>query len=431
MQSLQRTPAFIKRRNLLLMIPLLALPFIIILFPILGGGNRWASRYSKQKQTGLNLQLPDAHFLKEKEPDKLDLYDESSRDSDKLKMALRNDPYRMNSAKPAHPDLGKDATIRNIFEKSAEQFPAEDLTDQKPSMIGQETSKKANELMEKLSKLKDRLNNSSPVDSQNLAKTSGHGPSSSTDRMLNLKENAISDHEPDPEMEQLNSMLDKVMAIQHPESLSDFKSAKSSNEKSLTYAVSKYKDSDEPTWFGNREANDTMGIGNKDCFYGLAGDEPIEIEPGNAIQAVVPEDQTLVSGSTIKLRLLTDIRINEKMVPKDQFIYGTCSLHNERLEIRFSFIRCTSSIMPVSLEAYDLDGLAGIFIPGSITRDDIRQSGDQAINSLGLASFNPSIGAQAASAGIQTARTLLSHKVKLVKVTVRAGYQVLLKDDKK
>jgi hypothetical protein len=106
-------------------------------------------------------------------------------------------------------------------------------------------------------------------------------------------------------------------------------------------------------------------------------------------------------------------------------------MHSERLEIRFSSIRCANSILPVSLAAYDLDGLAGIFIPGNITRDDIKQSADRAINSLGLAALDPSIGAQAATAGIQTARTLLSHKVKLVKVTVKAGYQVLLKDDKK
>jgi hypothetical protein len=292
------------------MLPLLILPFTIILFPILGGGNHWASHYSKQMQTGLNLQLPDAHFLKKKEPDKLDLYEASGKDSDKLRMALRSDPYRMNSAKPGHPDLEKVSSIRNIFEKSAEQFPGEDLTVKNPSMTGQETDKKANELMEKLGKLKDQLNSSSPVDSQYKAKTSRHGPSSSTDRIPSLKANGNSDHESDPEMDQLNRMLDKVMAIQHPESITDFKSAKSSYQKSLTYAVSKSKDSDEPAWFGDREAEDTMGIGNKDWFYGLAGNQPVEMEPDNAIKAVVQEDQTLVSGSTIKVRLLTDIRVN-------------------------------------------------------------------------------------------------------------------------
>ena len=431
MQTFKRSAAFIKRRNRLLMLPVLILPFIIILFPILSGGNSTTSRYSKQKQTGLNFQLPDAHFLGKKEPDKLSLYEASGRDPIKIKMALRNDPYRMYATKPSNVAPEKDTTIKNIFEHSAERFPTEDLVETDPTMAGRETAKKANELMEKLSKLKSRLNNSSPVDSQFLAKDQRQAASYSTARMPNQKENGINDNEPDPEMDQLNKMLDKVMAIQHPESITDFKPAKSSDQNSLIYAVSRYKESDEPGSFGNREPKDSIGIGNENWFYGLVGDQAIAMQADNSIQAVVPEDQTLVSGSTIKLRLLSGIRINGRVIPADQFIYGTCSIHNERLEIRFSSIRCANSILPVALEAYDLDGLAGIFIPGSINRDAIKQSGDQAINSLGIPSLDPSIGAQAASAGIQTARTLLSHKVKLDKVTVKAGYQVLLKDDKK
>jgi len=35
---------------------------------------------------------------------------------------------------------------------------------------------------------------------------------------------------------------------------------------------------------------------------------------------------------------------------------------------------------------------------------------------------------QAASAGVQAVKTILSKKIKLVKVTVKAGYKILLKD---
>jgi hypothetical protein len=40
------------------------------------------------------------------------------------------------------------------------------------------------------------------------------------------------------------------------------------------------------------------------------------------------------------------------------------------------------------------------------------------------------LGAQAASAGIDAAKGLIRKKAKLVKVTVKAGYRVLLKDEK-
>ena len=75
-----------------------------------------------------------------------------------------------------------------------------------------------------------------------------------------------------------------------------------------------------------------------------------------------------------------------------------------------------------------MDGLEGIYVPGSISRDAGKQSTDQAISTIGMGPPDPSIGAQAASAGIQAAKTLLSKKIKLVRVTVNAGYHVLLKD---
>ena len=67
-------------------------------------------------------------------------------------------------------------------------------------------------------------------------------------------------------------------------------------------------------------------------------------------------------------------------------------------------------------------------MPGSISRDVSKQSLDQGMSGLGLTALDPSIGAQVASAGIQTAKTLISRKVKLIQVSIPGGYQVLLKN---
>ncbi len=45
-----------------------------------------------------------------------------------------------------------------------------------------------------------------------------------------------------------------------------------------------------------------------------------------------------------------------------------------------------------------------------------------------LTSADPSLKAQAATAGINTVKSLMSRKVKQVKVLVKAGYKVLLRD---
>ena len=130
------------------------------------------------------------------------------------------------------------------------------------------------------------------------------------------------------------------------------------------------------------------------------------------------------------MRLLNDVYINGKLISKDQFVYGTAAISGERLTIAINSIRDDNSLFPVSLSAYDLDGVEGLYIPGAITRDAAKQSSDQAIQSLQFMTMDQSLSAQAASAGMQAAKGLFSKKVKLIKVKVKAGYKILLMDKK-
>jgi hypothetical protein len=77
-----------------------------------------------------------------------------------------------------------------------------------------------------------------------------------------------------------------------------------------------------------------------------------------------------------------------------------------------------------------MDGQEGIRVPGAITRDAAKEGADQAVQSLQLMDMNPSLASQAAGAGIETIKGLLGKKAKLVRVTVKAGYPVLLVDQK-
>lgn len=69
-------------------------------------------------------------------------------------------------------------------------------------------------------------------------------------------------------------------------------------------------------------------------------------------------------------------------------------------------------------------------IPGAVSRDVAKASADRSIQTLGLTGLTDSWGAQAAGMGIEAAKSLMSKKVKLIKVVVKAGYQVLLYDEK-
>ena len=165
-------------------------------------------------------------------------------------------------------------------------------------------------------------------------------------------------------------------------------------------------------------------------FYGLENENAILQPKQHAIAATVPEDQTLVSGATIKLRLGEDVYIAVLRIPRDQLVYGQARLNGERLHINITAIHYQQHILPVALSVYDQDGIKGINIPGAMTRNVAKRSA--APSAQGLSAINtrdPSIGAQAVSAGLTMAQNLVGKSAKLVRVTVKAGYQVLLKDD--
>src|SRR5688572_9926520 len=88
----QSNRAFLQRRKFLMVLPPLVLPFVTMIFWALGGGQA-APAQSTASNTGLNLNLPDAHFLKEKGANKLSIYEQAKTDSMKHREARENDPY--------------------------------------------------------------------------------------------------------------------------------------------------------------------------------------------------------------------------------------------------------------------------------------------------------------------------------------------------
>jgi len=230
---------------------------------------------------------------------------------------------------------------------------------------------RANELLKKLDQLK-QLTHPSPLTPSALPSHKIHVP-----RSIDSEEN-------DPQLEKLNGMLDKIIRIQHP--------------------------------------------AQPDPSDGATGSNNFMDTSSNSLPGVVAEDQVIVAGATIALRLTTAASINGVILPKDQLVYGVVSISNDRMLIHISSIRNKASIYSTALQVYDMDGLPGIHIPGSLGRETAKQSADQGINGVNITNYDPSLGAQAANAGIQAARTLLSRKVRLVRVTVHGGYQVLLRN---
>jgi conjugative transposon TraM protein len=237
----------------------------------------------------------------------------------------------------------------------------------------------------------------------------------------------------DPEMRQIDGMLEKILDIQHPDRLKQKLKEKSRENETHVYPVSISDSSVNVTMlavpgkkYAAQAGSSTTHVSDP-AFLSISkvANEAEQLRP---ITAMIEERQTIVSGATVKIKILTEVLVNGVTLSKNELIYGKASLAGDRLQIKITSIQHKGNILPVQLAVYDLDGQEGIYVPGSITRDAVKQSTDQAIQGFNMASLDPSIGAQAASAGIQAAKSLVGKKAKLVKVSLKAGYLVLLKN---
>lgn len=426
MKPVQHSQHFLRKRKMMLIMPLLILPFITLAFWALGGGKTVTTGIAQVPTAkGLNLQLPGANLKADNDLDKMDYYKKAEADSAKFKAKMKDDAYfrLTNSASTEAKSSSDNSDVDNdSLEKNSEKglpVTGEAKVYAKLKQINAALDNATNS-----AKIPNVLNvgeastfDVSKANKNGYADVSGSKESPIYNQNMNRLESIMKSTKGptaggDSEMTQINAMLEKVMDIQHPERLSEKYKEKGAEQKGPVYAVTPSK----------QETNGFYSVDNGDS---TALTDPVS----DAIQADVYETQTLVNGETVKLRLLTDVRINGVLTPKDNLIYGTASLAGERLTIAVNGIRYQNSIFPVALSVYDMDGVAGIHIPGAITRDVAKQSADNALQAIALNSLDPSLGAQAATAGIETAKTLLSKKVKLVRITLKAGYHVLLKDN--
>lgn len=414
-----------KKRKMLLILPILILPFFTLLFWALGGGKNISDERFKENKRGFNVLLPNPKFKEDSALDKMSYYDQAAIDSLKLQEQIKKDPNYTSSlfTEDSLPLSGEFHIAPSIYRKEKTALNTSSLRSENEKQVYKKLEALQKAIAESPKSIEDdqdmrefEYGNSSGTVSQDMK---------SLQQMMSAM-NAPA--EPDPELQQLGGMLENILDIQHPERVQEKLRQYSKNQKGKVFSVSKNMEEQHVTSLqvSNVSASDDTKLNS---FYSL--DENIlNEEQGNALEAVVHETQTIVNGSILKLRLTNDIFINGVLVPRNNFVFGTAALKGERLEVKINSIKYKNSIFPVELSVYDMDGIDGIFIPGAINRDVAKASADRSMQSLGIASLDDSWGAQAAGMGVEAAKTLLSKKVKLIKVVVKAGYQVLLYDEK-
>jgi hypothetical protein len=216
------------------------------------------------------------------------------------------------------------------------------------------------------------------------SKTPSASMKSDVDRLEALMKTMREDKQEDPEMAQLTSMMDKIISIQNPELV--------------------------------QQKLKTQQATSPDSLF-------------KAIPAIIVNKQQAIQGATVKLRLQDTIRINGQLIPKGHDLFGICRITNQRLLLDIKNIRLGIAIIPVDLSVYSLDGMPGIYAPEAELAGAAGNGADNAVRSIDLYGIDQTITTQVAGAGIDAAKSLLSKKIKRVKVKLEAGREILLRNN--
>lgn len=338
-------------RKILLFLPILVLPFLALAFYAMGGGKE-NTNSKLLAQQGINAHLPDANFKHDDPTNKMGFYQQSDRDS---------------------ADNGNG--IKNVIDRLGFNNQEDPQTEQ---------------INQKLEALNKEINRPVEISANRYSSTPTNTQASSmgsdVDRLENLMKIMKENKNEDPEMVQLNGMLQNILDIQHPTRV-------------------------------QQRISQTQNL-NMDSLF-------------QAIPAIIVSNQKAIQGATIKIRLQDSIRINGVLIPKDHDLFGICRITNQRLLLDIKNIRLGTSIIPVDLSVYSLDGMVGINAPEALLADAVNDGANDAVRNIQLMGIDQSLGVQAAGAGIEAAKSLFSKKVKRVKVKLEAGKPILLRNNNK
>ena len=155
----------------------------------------------------------------------------------------------------------------------------------------------------------------------------------------------------------------------------------------------------------------------------------------NLVKAAIYGDQTIVSGTPVKMRLLEPLLISGVEIPANTIFSGSASVGASRLKIAIENFRYGTYMSPVSFVIYDNDAIEGLNLPNNMKAESARkmeqgllQGVQLPISSIGTVTSEVT---SAITASTQVAKQLLNQSLSQIKVHLKANYQIFLKEETK
>ncbi len=387
--------AYLKRNKPLLFLPLVLIPFIVLIFYVLGGGEKPEKEEQKQKEKqvakGANYTLPDA--------------DKSVAIYDKM------DNYSAQKAVTSTHDYNITGEPDSIPEEIVEEAMTEEQllsgkknlyqNDPVPEMNTDVSTDLLAHIRQKEKKVREDLENS-----QTEAKSKDEDAASNSAGKDKRESN-----------DQKGSSAIAPTGIEELDKVFRQNSRLAKQNDSLNIRLNEISVKNEKLE-AEKNKHATLEKGGKSGFKPKDTAVPV-------IEAEVYETTTVLTGNRLKLRLLEEAWLNGVKIPANTFLYGICEVTNERLQIEVMQIPVGEKFVPVEVTVCDLDGLPGLYVPDNASRKVAKEVGSSANTSSMFGVSNNPLTYMGMQAADRTAQSLLK-MIRIKKVTIKKNTLVYL-----
>lgn len=152
-------------------------------------------------------------------------------------------------------------------------------------------------------------------------------------------------------------------------------------------------------------------------------------------KACIHGDQTVVTGSTVRMRMLEDAVVCGMKIPANTLFYGVATLGANRLEVVVNNLKVGNTISPVSFVIFDNDAMEGLNLPNNMKaqaakrmQQGLVQNIDMPLASIGTMTSEIT---SAVNATTQIAKQILNMKLSQVKEHLKSNYQMYIQEETK
>lgn len=182
-----------------------------------------------------------------------------------------------------------------------------------------------------------------------------------------------------------------------------------------------------------REPSDSAFIAglNQNRFYETQNDSNHSVQSKNAIKGVVYETKTVINESTLSIRLSEGMQLRRIEIPAGSLLTAICKFQGGRLQLKISSIQYQGNVYPVEINVHDNDGQSGLYVPYSPEQTAVsdivaNMSQTSGTNIMMTQSAGQQVAADLSRGVVQGLSGYFQKRVRQLKVTIKAGQQVLL-----